>query len=226
MSHLTTHTLRGIPTTLDQVTLSPGHEFVNDGVVDLTKNTSAFQLPTGTTGQRPTNPAAGYLRWNTSQDENGVTIGVEYYDGSNWYKYGDRDPETIAEEEEYDAANPVDGGDGGAGGITGQQEYTNPGTTTWTCPSGVTSVCVVCIGAGGAGGAAWWSGGGGGGGGLGWKNNITVSPGTGYTIQVGSPGQGSSDTSGSGGSASYFWNSSTCQGAGGCLLYTSPSPRD
>ena len=111
MSKLTTHTIRGIPSTLDQVTLSAGHEFINDGVVDLTKNHGAFQLPTGTTGQRPTSPAAGYIRWNTSQDENGIVIGVEYYDGSNWYKYGDRDPATIAEEEEYDAANPVDGGD-------------------------------------------------------------------------------------------------------------------
>ena len=72
----------------------------------------------------------------------------------------------------------------GAGGISvappGQQEYTTPGTYTWTCPAGVTSVSVVCIGGGGTGGAY-----GGSGGSLAYKNNITVTPGQTYTIIVG-----------------------------------------
>ena len=57
-------------------------------------------------------------------------------------------------------------------------------TTTWVCPAGVTSISIVCIGAGarlGGNGSSH----GGGGGGLGWKNNITVSPGTSYSVQVG-----------------------------------------
>ena len=33
----------------------------------------------------------------------------------------------------------------------GQQASTTPGTYSWTCPPGVTSVCVVCIGGGGGG---------------------------------------------------------------------------
>lgn len=33
----------------------------------------------------------------------------------------------------------------------GQVEFTTPGTYSWTCPAGVTSVSVVCIGAGGSG---------------------------------------------------------------------------
>ena len=68
----------------------------------------------------------------------------------------------------------------GGGGNAGQQEYTTPGTYTWTCPAGVTSVSVVCIGGGGTGGAY-----GGSGGSLAYKNNITVTPGTSYTIIVG-----------------------------------------
>jgi hypothetical protein len=63
------------------------------------------------------------------------------------------------------------------GAAAGQAEFTTPGTYTWTAPAGVTSVCAVCIGAGGAGG-----------GGLGWKNKISVVPGTAYTLVVGSTG--------------------------------------
>ena len=62
---------------------------------------------------------------------------------------------------------------------TGQVAYTAPGTYQWTCPVGVTSVSVVCVGAGGGGSGG--GGGGGGGGGLAYKNNIVVSPGSSYT---------------------------------------------
>ena len=64
--------------------------------------------------------------------------------------------------------------------VQGQQAFTTPGTHTWTCPAGVYSVCVVCIGGGGTGGAY-----GGSGGSLAYKNNITVTPGQTYTIVVG-----------------------------------------
>ena len=53
----------------------------------------------------------------------------------------------------------------------GQQEYTSAGSFTWTAPAGVTSVCVVCVGAGGDGGSNKH---GDGGGGLGWKNNCLL----------------------------------------------------
>ena len=82
---------------------------------------------------------------------------------------------------------------------------TGTGTFNWTCPAGVTSVCVVAVGGGGLGG-----GGGGGGGGLGWKNNITVVPGTVYTVVVGAPGGG-----GGGGGDSYFISTATVKGGGG-----------
>jgi hypothetical protein len=88
-----------------------------------------------------------------------------------------------------------------AGGITVQKEFTwtfqvnfpqgqalfgtntGVGDFTWVAPAGVTSVSVVAVGSGSWGG--WtWSSGGQGGGGLGWRNNITVVPGTSYTVRV------------------------------------------
>ena len=92
-----------------------------------------------------------------------------------------------------------------ANGITGQQEYTTPGSFTWTCPAGVTSVCVVAVGAGGDGNGS----NGGGGGGLGWRNNISVTPGQSYTLQVGGYSSGSSGTN------SYFIDVNTVMGGGG-----------
>ena len=60
----------------------------------------------------------------------------------------------------------------------GNQTFTTPGYQDWTCPPGVTSVSVVCVGAGGGGRS-------GGGGALAWKNNISVTPGTTYWVTVG-----------------------------------------
>ena len=61
--------------------------------------------------------------------------------------------------------------------------YTTPGTYSWTCPKGVTSVSVVCVGGGGTGPYlkqleenAYAQGGYGGA--LAYKNNIPVIPGT------------------------------------------------
>ena len=89
-----------------------------------------------------------------------------------------------------------------ASGPVGSAEYTTPGTYTWTCPAGVTSVCVVAVGGGGKAG-----------GGLGWRNNIPVTPGVGYTVQVGAGG-GSVEGASKGGD-SWFFNSSTVRGHGG-----------
>tara|TARA_A100001035_G_scaffold279498_1_gene281124 strand:+ start:1854 stop:2819 length:966 start_codon:yes stop_codon:yes gene_type:complete len=69
----------------------------------------------------------------------------------------------------------------GEGITVGQDAYTTAGTYTWTCPAGVTSVSVVCIGAGGTVDTSY----GGCAGSLAYKNNITVTPGQNYTIVVG-----------------------------------------
>ena len=73
----------------------------------------------------------------------------------------------------------------------GNQTFTTPGYQDWTCPPGVTSISVVCVGAGGGGRSA-------GGGGLGWKNNISVTPGNTYWVTV-----GQNNNTGTGGD-SYF----------------------
>ena len=66
-------------------------------------------------------------------------------------------------------------------------------SSTWTCPTGVTSIQVECWGAGGAGGSAAAAStsnrsGGGGGAGSYVKKTITVSPGTTYNVIVGQGG--------------------------------------
>ena len=86
--------------------------------------------------------------------------------------------------------------------------YTSPGSYTFTAPTGVTSVSVVAIGGGGAyQGCGGW---------LGYKNNISTSPGSGYTVQVGAGGVPNYSYSGyDGGGNSYFVNTSTVKGGGG-----------
>lgn len=106
--------------------------------------------------------------------------------------------------------------------------YTTSGTYTWICPVGVTSVSVVCVGGGGSGsfGTGTYNGngrggggGGGGGGGLGYKNNISVTPGNSYTVVVGAGGASVTGTTvvlnGNPGGDSYFINSTTVKGGGG-----------
>lgn len=90
--------------------------------------------------------------------------------------------------------------------VQGQQAYTSEGTYSWTAPTGVTSVSVVCIGRGGSATA----GGGGGGGELRYKNNISVTPGQSYTVYVGA--------------GSYFNNTSTCQAYQGNSATAGSSP--
>lgn len=109
----------------------------------------------------------------------------------------------------------------------GQQEYTTPGTYSWTAPAGVYSVSAVCIGGGGSGMVAKDAGStrvyGGGGAGLGWRNNISVVPGQTYTVVVGNGAPaavtGTSISSdaypASNGQDSYFIDIFTVLGAGG-----------
>ena len=79
----------------------------------------------------------------------------------------------------------------------GQSAYTTAGSFVFTVPTGVTSLSVVCVGAGG-GNSNGNSGGAGGGGALAYRNNITVTPGTTASIVVGA---GKSQGGGAGGSS-------------------------
>ena len=81
MSRVTTYKLKGIATTLNQVTIPAGHTFRVNGILNNSKSTSAIQLPSGTTAQRPGSPQTGYLRYNT---DNNI---VEIYTGTAWVDY-------------------------------------------------------------------------------------------------------------------------------------------
>ena len=48
------------------------------GVVDAKLNSGALGLPVGASSERPSNPSAGYIRWNST---NGA---VEVYTGNEW----------------------------------------------------------------------------------------------------------------------------------------------
>jgi hypothetical protein len=77
MSVVTIRGLKGIPSSLDQVTIPSGHDLRIDGILDI-NYTGAIQLPTGNTAARPATPAVGYMRFNTDS-----TV-VEYYNGTAW----------------------------------------------------------------------------------------------------------------------------------------------
>jgi len=99
---------------------------------------------------------------------------------------------------------------GSRGGNSSSWGYHNGYDNNWTCPEGVTSVNVVCIG-GGSGGQDGWANTAGSGGGLGYKNNIPVTAGQSYTAFAGHGGYGNSGWSGG---TSYFMNTSTVAGGG------------
>lgn len=70
-------------------------------------------------------------------------------------------------------------------------QFTTVETTTWTAPSGITSIDYLVVGGGGGSGGGYDTGGGGGGGGGMVRSGTTsVTPGTTYTIVVGDGGAG------------------------------------
>lgn len=97
-----------------------------------------------------------------------------------------------------------------------QSPQTFNSTGTWTCPAGVTSIDVEAWGAGGAGGGntANTDGSGGGGGGAYSKSTIAVTPGTTYTVTVGTGGIGSF-INGTAGGDSWFNTTGTLLAKGG-----------
>jgi hypothetical protein len=66
-----------------------------------------------------------------------------------------------------------------------QQEFSTPGTYSFTVPTAVTSISAVAIGGGGGGASNVNDGGGGGGAGLQYRNDIAVTPGETLTVVVG-----------------------------------------
>ena len=97
---------------------------------------------------------------------------------------------------------------------TARSTPTGSNSGSWKCPLNVNSVSVVCVGAGGMGTQDNNStgGGGAGGGGLGWKSNISVTPGTNYFYSV---GELSDPQDGQDGEDSWFDNDGLVKGGGG-----------
>jgi len=95
--------------------------------------------------------------------------------------------------------------------------FTTAGTFTWVAPTGVTSIAAVAVGGGGHAAGRYKCGcyerprGGGGGGALAYANGISVTPGTSYTVVVGSGGQ----TNCAAGGQSYFNTTATVRANGG-----------
>ena len=96
----------------------------------------------------------------------------------------------------------------------GDAEYTTAGSYTWTVPSGVTNVAVVCIGAGGTSGLGN-SGQAGGGGGLAYRNSISVTPGSTGSVTVGGSNGRSGNNGQSGSSSSFTYGGTTTTAGGG-----------
>ena len=112
--------------------------------------------------------------------------------------------------------------DGGAAGTltSGSGGYY---TYSWTCPPNVFSISVVAVGGGGTGAqqlsSVGMEGAGGGGGALAYRNNISVTPGTSYTVVVGiggpAPAGYGAGTAGNNGGDSYFGDGSLVKAGGG-----------
>ena len=104
------------------------------------------------------------------------------------------------------------------------QTFTTVGTTTWTCPTDVSTVEVLVVAGGGSGGSR--IGGGGGAGGLIYNNAFSVTPGNGYTVTVGAGGNSVTSipgTTGNNGSNSVFGSLTAVGGGGGGAYQTSSS---
>lgn len=96
--------------------------------------------------------------------------------------------------------------------------FTTAGSSTWTAPSGVTSVDVECWGAGGAGGGGTTTtaGGGGGGGEYAKLAGVSVTPGNTYNYTVGAAGVPVSGAAGgNGGDSQFAGNAVSALGNGG-----------
>ena len=87
--------------------------------------------------------------------------------------------------------------------------YTTAGTFSWVAPTGVTSVAVVAVGSGGYGYNGSGAGGGGGGA-LVYRNAVSVTPGSSYTVVVGATGSSSSVLSAVAGGGTNNTGGSAC----------------
>ena len=129
--------VRYLTTTLQSIAPSQGTITPTAVSDQLNTSTGYFDLPTGTTAQRPASPANGMVRYNTTTNK------FEVYQASGWTNY--------VPSYDIDYLVVAGGGGGGmtAGGGGGAGGYR---ANSLSVTSGATST--VTIGAGGAGGAS------------------------------------------------------------------------
>ena len=114
MSTINVNELRGHETTDFRVQM-PSDAYINvTGTLEVESGSAQFCLPKGTTGQRPTSPAAGMIRYNTDTSQ------LEWYNGTEWKVKGGP------------VAAPDDEGDGG-----GEEEPAAPYTDLDTADSNI-----------------------------------------------------------------------------------------
>jgi len=173
-------------TFVDATTITPA--MVSD---QANTSTGAFDVPTGTTAQRPASPTTGYIRYNTTLEQ------LEMYDGVAWI--------SVRRSFSATGGTTVDAG--------GFRYHTFTSSGTFQITKGTTTVEYLIV-AGGGGGGFDVGGGGGAGGVVGGSASLGVAS---YSVTVGAGGAGAAAVSGnqaSDGAASSF-NSVTATGGGG-----------
>ena len=177
--------------------------------LDIVDNSRGILIPRMTMAQRVNivSPALGLMVFQTDN-----SVGFWYYDGTQWnYFYTKNSTDSI-----FLSKTPY------------REGFAS--STTWTCPSNITSVVVEVWGAGGSPGNALECGGGGcsadrGGNGGYVKQTISVVPGNVYNISVGTVGGGGVPSTynyaASGGSSSFAGIVTAAGGGGGRIRYCS-----
>jgi hypothetical protein len=126
-------------------------------------------------------PSSGAISFEAIQTEFGGTNPIslnEYYDGGGLVPSGTSGDNGAIP---TSGAISVNQFYGTAKVLPSQQAFITPGNFTWVAPAGVRSVSAVAVGGGGNNLYYYPAAGGG----LGWKNNISVTPGTSYSVKVG-----------------------------------------
>ena len=161
-------------------------------------STGSFDVPSGTTAERPSSPSTGETRFNSTLNR------MEYYDGYNW----------LGMNELSGYITSASGGTITTDGDYKVHKFTSSGTFTITTIIGSPEVEYLIVG-GGGGGGYFYAGGGGAGGVL--TGSTTDVSATSYTVTIGGGGGGS--TAGTGGSAngssSSVFGKTAVGGAGG-----------
>lgn len=173
-------------TFIDATTVTPA--MVSDQV---NTSTGYFDLPSGTTAQRPASPNGGMMRHNTT------TGYIEYWDTatSQWLGIG---------------AFSATGGTVTTAGAYTYHTFTSSGN--FTVSAGAKSADILVVAGGGGGGGVSANGGGGGGGGGVVATTVTLSTSV-YAVTVGAGGAAGS--AGSSGGSSSFTGVTTAVGGGG-----------